>query len=67
MKERAGRFFSLFLYVIAVAWLSVFSVSLFNSPEPLAHGELLLSLDVHRSPCVIRHVSSTIALKDIFS
>ena len=31
---------------------------IFSSPEPLAHGELLLSLDVH-------HVSSRIASKDI--
>ena len=42
-------------------------VVLFSSPEPLAHGELLSSLDVYRPSCIVCHPSSTITSKDISS
>ena len=48
------------LFVVAPIVGGVFVFGLVSSTEPLAHGELLLSLDVQRP-------SSTIASKDISS
>ena len=36
-----------------------------SSSEPLAHGGLLCSLNVHRVTCVLLRQSSTLASKDI--